>query len=134
MRKISTIEQHSSLTNMNVSVAVKLTIARFLNSSLVLIFVNNDASQWFKNGNLAYDATILIALLAISGPLKLFIWPTGIIKKIKVYLAKRQGDDCKLTQREANILMEGTTTDVANNISEFINMIMTCLFYSPILP
>ena len=48
MRKISLGEEHSTTTNMNVSVAVKLTIARFLNSSLVLLFVNNDPSKWFK--------------------------------------------------------------------------------------
>jgi hypothetical protein len=134
MRRFSTLEEHSTLTNLNVSVAVKLTIARFLNSSLVLLFVNDDPLQWFKNGNLAYDATILIALLAVQAPLKTILWPWGLIKKIKVCLAKRKGEDCKLTQREANTLMEGTTTDVASSISEFVNMIMTCVFYSPILP
>ena len=30
--------------------------------------------------------------------------------------------------------MEGTQTNIANSISEYMNMIMTCLFYSPILP
>lgn len=65
MRKLSAIEEHSTLTNLNVSVAVKLTIARFLNSSLVLIFVNTTPENWFKQGDLAYDATVLIALLAI---------------------------------------------------------------------
>ena len=77
---------------------------------------------------------VLIVILAIQGPVKVFLWPAGIIKKIKIWLAKRKGNDCKLTQREANVLMEGTTTDVANNISEYVNMIMTCIFYSPILP
>jgi len=134
MRRFSTLEEHSTLTNVNVSVAVKLTIARFLNSSLVLLFVNHDADRWFKNGNLAYDATVLIGLLAVQAPLKTLLWPFGLLKKIKVCLAKRKGKDCKLTQREANMLMEGTTTDVANSISEFLNMIMTCVFYSPILP
>ena len=134
MRRFSTLEEHSTVTNLNVSVAVKLTIARFLNSSLVLLFVNDDANRWFKGGNLAYDATVLIGLLAVQAPLKTLLWPFGLLKWIKVKLAQRQGDDCKLTQREANVLMEGTTTDVANSISEFVNMIMTCVFYSPILP
>lgn len=89
MRRFSTLEEHSTLTNVNVSVAVKLTIARFLNSSLVLLFVNADANQWFKNGNLAYDATVLIGLLAVQAPLKTLVWPFGILKKIKAYLAKR---------------------------------------------
>ena len=62
------------------------------------------------------------------------IWPFGIIKRIKVCLEKRKGEECKITQREANILMEGTSTDIANSISEFANMILTCIFYSPIIP
>jgi hypothetical protein len=45
-----------------------------------------------------------------------------------------QGEDCKLTQREANILFEGATIDAANVISNYMNMIMTCVFYSPIIP
>ena len=30
--------------------------------------------------------------------------------------------------------MEGTVTDPANAISEFINLIMTCMFFSSIIP
>jgi hypothetical protein len=44
------------------------------------------------------------------------------------------GDDCQLTQREANSLYEGTVVDAANNISNFMVLIMTCIFYSPIIP
>lgn len=39
-----------------------------------------------------------------------------------------------MTQREANILCEGTTMDNANYISNFMNMIMTCCFFSPLVP
>jgi len=45
-----------------------------------------------------------------------------------------KGKDCQLTQREANLLCEGPPIDVANVISNFMNLIMTCLFYSPIIP
>ena len=53
MRRISRAEEHSTLTNLNVSVALKLTLARFLNSSLILVFVNNKPENWFKEGDLA---------------------------------------------------------------------------------
>lgn len=39
-----------------------------------------------------------------------------------------------MTQREANELYEGTAVDAANNISNFMVLIMTCIFYSPIIP
>ena len=39
-----------------------------------------------------------------------------------------------MTQREANTLYEGTPVDAANNISNYMVLIMTCIFYSPIVP
>lgn len=45
-----------------------------------------------------------------------------------------KGDDCKMTQREANTLCEGGVIDAANVISNYMNMVMTCVFYSPIIP
>jgi hypothetical protein len=57
-----------------------------------------------------------------------------IIKKLKICWEKSKGDECKLSQREANLLCEGTNIDVANKISNYMNMLMTCLFYSPIVP
>lgn len=65
VRKFSLSENHETLTKMNVSVAIKLTIARFLNSSIILVITNDDPKDWFKGGNLAYDAIILILMMAV---------------------------------------------------------------------
>jgi len=65
VRRFSLSEKHETLTKMNVSVAIKLTIARFLNSSVILVIVNPDPKDWFKGGNLAYDAIILILLMSV---------------------------------------------------------------------
>jgi hypothetical protein len=65
VRKFSLTERHETLTKMNVSVAIKLTIARFLNSSVILVIVNTDPKDWFKGGSLAYDAIILMIMMAI---------------------------------------------------------------------
>ena len=32
------------------------------------------------------------------------------------------------------MLYEGSPIDVENNLSNYINLILTCLFYSPLLP
>ena len=45
-----------------------------------------------------------------------------------------KGEECALTQREANQLCEGAQVDAANLISNFMNMVMTCMFYSVIIP
>ena len=119
---------------MNVSVAFKLTIARFINSALVLVIVNSESRSWYKSGDLVYDATILIGILTFQGPIMEIMYIPGIIKWLKKRREKGKGDECTLTQREANLLCEGHTLDVANNISNFMNMIMTCCFYSPLIP
>jgi len=119
---------------MNVSVALKLTIARFINSSLVLVFINSESRKWYKGGDLVYDATILICIISLTAPTMELISIPRIVKWLKISKEKAKGEDCLLTQREANTLCEGTMIDSANNISNFMNMIMTCVFYSPIIP
>ena len=57
--------------------------------------------------------------------IKMVIWIPKMVKQIKIYLARKEGDNCKLTQREANLLCEGTTTDPANAISQYMNLIMS---------
>lgn len=44
-----------------------------------------------------------------------------------------QGES-KLTQLDANILMEMPAVDVANNISNYMVLVLTCIFYSPLIP
>jgi hypothetical protein len=83
---------------MNVSVALKLTIAKFINSSLILIIINYDsATKWFDRAGLAYDATLLMMLMALAEPILYLINVPGIIKKIEIYIEKSKGDDCRLT-------------------------------------
>lgn len=58
----------------------------------------------------------------------------GYIRAWKFSREKSKGDKSKMTQREANMLSEGPTMDPADVISNFMNMIMTCCFFSPIIP
>lgn len=134
IRRFSLSEKHETSTKMNVSVAIKLTIARFLNSSVILVTVSTDSSKWFENGNLVYNATILIIIMAVQQPIVYAMDIPGIIKWIQKKMAMSKGDESTLTQREANVLCEGSAIDVANNIANIINFIMTCIFYSPLIP
>jgi hypothetical protein len=56
------------------------------------------------------------------------------VKWWKIRGEKAKGEDCTMTQQEANKLCEGPNIDAANVISNFMNMIMTCIFYSPLIP
>jgi hypothetical protein len=52
IRALSLMERAETTTKLNVSVAFKLTIARFINSSAVLVAVNNRSELWFEGGSL----------------------------------------------------------------------------------
>ena len=47
VRLFSQYEKYETLTAMDISVAFKLTLARFVNTAIVPIMVNGDASKWF---------------------------------------------------------------------------------------
>jgi hypothetical protein len=134
VRRFSLSEHHETLTKMNVSVAFKLTIARFLNSCVILVATNTEPKDWFKGGNLAFDASILMIMMAFQTPILLISDYQGIIKRWYVSKEEEKGDECTLTQREANIMCEGPLVDIADEISYFMVFVMTCIFYSPILP
>ena len=134
IRRFSIYEHHETQTKMNVSVAIKLTIARFLNSSVILVITNRDPKTWFDGGDLVYDASLLIMIMVFQQPFMYLINIPGWIRWIKIIIEKGKEDDCKLTQREANLLCEGPPIDVANNVANFMNLMMTCIFYSPIIP
>lgn len=128
-------EKHASITRLNISVGLKLTLARFINSSLLLVIINfNNTTKWFDRAGLVYDATLLMMLMAVTDPILYLVNIPGIIKWIKVCIEKNKGDECQLTQHEANLLHEGTEIDVANNLSQYFTLIATCFFYAPIIP
>jgi hypothetical protein len=79
-------ERHETATKMNISVALKLTVARFLNSSLMLVLVNPDPKEWFTGGNLAYDASMLVTILAFQNPFMDMISYPYYLKKLKICL------------------------------------------------
>ena len=110
-------------------------MARFINSSLLLLIINFDgATKWFDRAGLVYDATLLMLLMAVVNPIFYFVNIPGIIKSIKICIEKNKGDECTLTQQEANLLYEGPEIDVANNLSQYFSLVATCFFYAPIIP
>jgi hypothetical protein len=134
VRAITSGERHETQTKHNVSVAFKLLVARFLNSSLVLVLINTNPNTWFRGGDLVYEASILIAIMAMQTPVLTIANPVKLIRWYKKRKAIAEGEECKLTQREANELCEGPPIDIANSISNYMNLICTCIFYSPIIP
>lgn len=134
VRKFTDYEKHNTVTNINVSVAVKLTLARFLNTSIIIVLVNKDTKRWFNGGSVAYDATFLMMTMAFQKPLFYALNISGRLKKRSIEKQIKKGDKCKMTQREANTMCEGPPMDVSDNLSDYFTLVMTCIFYSPIVP
>jgi len=57
-----------------------------------------------------------------------------VLRLIKRSIYQRQGEQCKLTQAEANELMSGNKLDMANSIANTANMFLVCMFYTPLIP
>ena len=68
IRRFTEYEKHETITKINVSVAVKLSFARFLNCSVILLTTNKNTKGWFSGASLAYDASMLILIMAITQP------------------------------------------------------------------
>lgn len=133
VRRFSLFERHETKTKMNISVALKLGFLRFMTSSICYLLVHKNAYAWYIGADLIYDVQMILFFLAANPLIMLFDYVV-VLKKCTRCWEKNKGDACKLTQREANELYEGSVIDVENNLSNFLNLILTCLFYSPIVP
>lgn len=134
VRPITTLESHETQTKHSISVALKLTIARFLNSSFILCLVNTNSKTWFKGGDLVFEANLLMFLMMCQTPVITLMNPTKFIRMFKKRAEKAKGNDSEISQREANELCEGPPIDIPDSISNYMNLIMTCIFYSPMIP
>lgn len=56
-------ERPHTQTLMNVNTAFKLSLARWLNSSVILVLVQRQANRWFDAGGLVEDAGVLIIIM-----------------------------------------------------------------------
>ena len=99
MRRFSQFESHDTQTKHDVSVAFKLTIARFFNSSITLTIVNSEAIGWFDGGDLVQDAQVLIAIIMFQASFMEILNIPGIIKwcKIRKQKALTESGECQLT-------------------------------------
>lgn len=73
MRYFSVYERHETKTDMSLNLAFKLTVVKFLNTSVIYIIVHNDAQTWFENGDLATDVFTVLIFLMITPFLALLI-------------------------------------------------------------
>ena len=75
--------------------------------------------------------------MACSQPVFYALNIGGRMKKRKIEKLKAQqeaGEDVVMTQSDANKLCEGPSIDIPNILSKYFVLIMTCIFYAPLIP
>ena len=69
VRYLTFKERHESYSDYNLSVAIKLTILRFINTSIVPVIANIHSDKWFIEGGLVSDMLSIILIISFINPL-----------------------------------------------------------------
>lgn len=113
VRILSSYEVHETYTNYNLSVALKLTFTRFINTGLIPLAVHFDSEDWFNTSGLATDIFVISIAIAFFSPIIDLLEPMWLLNKIIRCREKRKGKDCKLSQEALNKLYEAPPIDMA---------------------
>ena len=69
IKRLTSKEHHRTHTAFNLSVGIKLTIARFVNSAIVPVIINTGEDKWFVDGGLVFDIFTIMIMISIADPI-----------------------------------------------------------------
>lgn len=116
---------------------MKLSLAMFINTGIIPLFVNFGRKQWFKSGGLMVDIFYNTVTVCFVSPLVYFLNPVYFLKKCKIWMEEKKGENSKLTQRQANLLFEGPPLDMAQRYANTMLLFCMTVFYVfplPVMP
>ena len=131
---LTAFERHETRTAYNLSVAMKLVIARFVNTAIVPVIVNIYSSRWFIDGGLVSDIFSIMISISFIDPIVQLMNIEGNIKRFMAWRELKKGKESRITQLEANKLLEGPQLMMANVFANAGNLILTATFFHPLLP
>lgn len=117
MNKLSLQEGHHTQTKMFISEALKMSTAKFINGSIILVALQPDPNEWFEPENLTYEAACYMGLLIFEAPIRQIINFELFKKYFKRFYGKYINKR-KYTQREANKLCEGHEINPSEYMSD----------------
>ena len=91
------MEKHETYTSYNLSVALKLTIGRFVNTSIVPIIVNISSDRWFTNGGLVSDIFYIMLSISFLDPILYYFDVFYFLRLIKRWWERRKGANSIMT-------------------------------------
>ncbi|CAI2383775.1 unnamed protein product [Moneuplotes crassus] len=134
MLKLTHLERDNTFTKYNLSITLKYFVVTAINTVIIPVATNLDKETWFLAGGLVVEIFFNLVLLCFVTPLFYILNPAILVKKVKIFLAKRQGKSSKLNQRDLNQLYEGPALDVAKGYSEMLLIIAITVFYLSLVP
>jgi hypothetical protein len=134
VRILSSYEVHETYTNYNLSVALKLTFTRFINTGLIPLAVHFDSEDWFNTSGLATDIFVISIAIAFFSPIIDLLEPMWLLNKIIRCREKRKGKDCKLSQEALNKLYEAPPIDMAQWYCDTYLLLTVSFFYISLVP
>jgi len=140
IREAAAMERHLSHTKFHKSVAEKLTIAQFINSTVIPIAVNywthymKDEANVSVLDGLAYDMYFIFLTNAITTPLLMFFDPGFTAKALHQTNLEEDPKYKFMTQSEANQLFEGPPFDFSSKYSAYIKTMWMTALFAPLIP
>ncbi len=68
VRYLTSKERHETYTAYNLSIAVKLMLARFVNTAIVPVIINIKSDMWFNEGGLVSDLFSIMISISFVDP------------------------------------------------------------------
>jgi hypothetical protein len=96
-------ERQLTYSDFSISVAYKLTFARFVNTSLIPIIVNISIEYWFNDGGMVSEFFYIILSTSFLNPILCYFDVFYLLKLIKRCTAKSKGAYSTMTQSQANL-------------------------------
>lgn len=134
IKYVTLYERHETYTKFNLSVALKLVLATFINTGLIPLFVNYQTKNWFTRSGLIDDIFYNTISVCFVGPLFNVINIGRIYKWIIRYIETKKGDKTKMSQRQLNALFEGPPIDISARYSSSMLLVLLSCFYVTLLP
>lgn len=69
VRYLTEKERHETYTAFNISVAIKLMLARFVNTAIVPVIINIQSDMWFNEGGLVSDLFSIMISISFVDPI-----------------------------------------------------------------
>ena len=131
-RYFSSFERPHTVTAYNVSVALKLTLAMFINTAVIALVVNNDwRSDWFVSQGLMADATYILISNAFVSPLIYLLSPLVCLHRLRMRKVEKA---TYVSQMDANTMFENPSVDIAQRYANVAKTVLLTFCYAPLIP